>query len=411
MPREPAESHRQSLMIPTGPIANNKMGRIFTLLRRPLFLFLAAALFRFVVLSVIVARSPVWWGMNEAGGIARELVHGNGFASPFHDATGPTAWLAPVYPTLLAGIFSLFGVQTGASAWAAAILNVLFSSLTSLVVRQLGREHFGESAGLVAGWVWALSPPLAIMPWLLWETCLSALVMSFGLLRLLRLNKTSPIREWIFCGCIWSFAALLNPALLAPLPILVLRAVWKRCLIGSAAMILICALGVAPWTLRNVLSLHHFVLVRSNFWPELFFGNVSFSLHPTGDSMLYQREGEIAFSADLRKRVIDSIRSNPADFSRRTLQRVIAFWTGPSPFGPYGALLFLVTLTGILLAGSTGRAWFSFACVLVLYPLVYYLTFTFARYRYPIEPLMYTLGGFVLSELATYGKRWRAREG
>jgi hypothetical protein len=397
-------------MIPTGPIASNKMGRVLTLLRRPVFLFLVAAFFRFVVLSVIVARSPVWWGMNEAGGIARELVHGNGFASPFHDSTGPTAWLAPLYPTLLAGIFSLFGVQTLASAWAAAILNVLFSSVTALVVRQLGTEHFGESAGLVAGWAWALSPPLAIMPWLLWETCLSALVMSFGLLRLLRLNKASPIPDWLFCGCIWSFAALLNPALLAPLPILALRAIWKRCLIGSAAMILICALGVAPWTTRNVLRLHHLVPVRSNFWPELFFGNVSFSLHPTGDSMAYQREGEIAFAANLRKRVIDSVRSNPANFFRLTRQRVIAFWTGPSPFGLYGALLSLATLTGIVLAGFAARAWFSFSCVLMLYPLVYYLTFTFARYRHPIEPLMYALSGFALSELATYGKRWRARE-
>jgi hypothetical protein len=62
----------------------------------------------------------------------------------------------------------------------------------------------------------------------------------------------------------------------------------------------------------------------------------------------------------------------------------------------------------MLLAGFAGRGWFPFACVLALYPLVYYLTYSFARYRHPIEPLMYTLGGYALSELATYWNRWVA---
>ena len=34
---------------------------------------------------------------------------------------------------------------------------------------------------------------------------------------------------------------------------------------------------------------------------------------------------------------------------------------------------------------------------------MYYLTYTFARYRHPIEPLMYTLAGYAVSELAAYG--------
>src|SRR6185437_16136854 len=45
----------------------------------------------------------------EAGRIARALVGGWGYADVFSDAafphTGPTAWLPPLYPLLLAGIF------------------------------------------------------------------------------------------------------------------------------------------------------------------------------------------------------------------------------------------------------------------------------------------------------------------
>lgn len=372
---------------------------------QPVFFVAAAA--RLAVISVLLAHSPVTWGINEPGRIARGLVLGQGFVTPFHDASGPTAWLAPVYPTLLAGLFFLFGVQSTASAWAALFLNVTFSSLTAVVVLKLGREHFGETAGLTAGWAWALSPPLLIMPWIRWETCLSALVMSFAFLRTLRLNEQSRSQQWIICGCIWSFAALLNPALLAPLPVIVAAMAWKqRRWLMPFAMMLVIALGVAPWTARNMLSLHKFIPVRSNFWPEAFFGNVSFSLHPTGNSMVYQREGEIAFAFDMRGRTIEHIRSDPKQFARLTGQRMYAFWTQPDQLGPYAALLLLASLFAIFLAHWAGREWFSFACALAFYPLIYYLTYTFARYRHPIEPLMYTLTGYVASHLATRGKRW-----
>ncbi len=50
-----------------------------------------------------------------------------------------TAWFAPVYPYLLAGIFKLFGVYTLASAWVAIGLNCLFSALTCIPVYFIGR--------------------------------------------------------------------------------------------------------------------------------------------------------------------------------------------------------------------------------------------------------------------------------
>jgi hypothetical protein len=173
-------------------------------------------------------------------------------------------------------------------------------------------------------------------------------------------------------------------------------------------MILVCALGIAPWTVRNAISLHRLIPVRSNFWPEAFFGNVTFSLHPTGDSMVYQREGEMQFVDDLRTRVIAHVRSNLGEFAHRTGHRVFAFWTEPVHFGPYATVLSLAAWSGILLAWRGGREGWSFACVLGLYPLIYYLTYTFSRYRHPIEPLMYVLSGYAVSELAGYGKRWIA---
>jgi hypothetical protein len=390
---------------------NSNLTRLWRQFHRPLCLVLVAATLRLAVAAVFLTHSPPRWGVNEAAGIARELALGRGFSSPFHDSTGPTAWLAPVYPGLLACIFRLFGVETIASAWATVLLNVIFGSLTSVVVLQLGREFFGERAGVVAGWAWAVSPPVIVMPWLLWETSLSALVMTFALLRTLRLATNSHFRQWIFCGCVWSFAALLNPALLAPLPALaVLVARKPECRTRTVLMLLVCALFIAPWTIRNFVSLGHFVPIRSNFWPEAYFGNVTFSLHPTGDSMVYQHEGEIAFTYDLRARVIEHLRSHPAEFFRRTGQRFFDFWTQPWNFGPYATILSLATLAGIIFSIRARREWLPFAFVLVLYPLIYYVTYTFSRYRHPIEPVMYTLAGYAFSEITLYFKGSSGRE-
>lgn len=370
-----------------------------TWVRRPIFIFFCAAALRVIVLIVVVAHSHVWWGINEAGTIGSALVHGRGFATPFHDATGPSAWFAPVYPALIAGIFLPFGVETNTSAWVAALLNVVFASLTALVIRQLGREHLGEISGDVAAWIWAVSPPLLIMPWLLWETSLSGLAMSVALLHLLRLDQHSRLRKWVVCGVIWGFAGLLNPALLAPFPALALRTAWRGNLKGVLATLLMCSAVILPWTIRNERAFHHIIPVRSNLWPELYFANAGFALHPHGDSMLYQREGEAAFMADMRTRFNEYLSAHPGDFLRRSAQRTIEFWVEPTNFGPIAGLFSLAALAGLWRARTANREWISFACMLGFYPILYYCTFTFSRFRYPIDPVIYLLAGYAITIL------------
>src|SRR5437660_11080112 len=52
----------------------------------------------------------------ETGSIAGTLARGEGYSSPFGAATGPTTWIGPVYPSICAAIFKLFGVYSAASA-------------------------------------------------------------------------------------------------------------------------------------------------------------------------------------------------------------------------------------------------------------------------------------------------------
>jgi hypothetical protein len=46
------------------------------------------------------------------GRVARSLATGHGYADPFGGHSGPTAWVPPLFPLILALVFKLFGVYT-----------------------------------------------------------------------------------------------------------------------------------------------------------------------------------------------------------------------------------------------------------------------------------------------------------
>jgi len=86
------------------------------------------AIFAFRTYRIPKLDSSFGFGF-ETGRIAASIATGHGFSSPFQPQTGPTAWLAPLYPYLLAGVFKLFGVYTRSSA--IVILSINSVSLLS----------------------------------------------------------------------------------------------------------------------------------------------------------------------------------------------------------------------------------------------------------------------------------------
>jgi hypothetical protein len=111
-------------------------------MKRAISIFGAGLVFRLVLIAYLahVKPSMLSWGINEAGGIARWIVTNHSFSSPFHDAHGPTAWLGPVYPLIVAGVFLVFGLQTSASALAVMVFNSLCSAATGVVVYAIATE-------------------------------------------------------------------------------------------------------------------------------------------------------------------------------------------------------------------------------------------------------------------------------
>src|ERR1700752_2050844 len=113
----------------------------------------------------------------ETGHIAYSLATGKGYASPFQRDSGPTAWLTPVYPLLVAGLFKVFGVYSRASFFAAISLNIVFSSATCVPLFYAGKKVADLGTASTGAWLWALFTNAIMIPfeWI-WDTSLAALL-------------------------------------------------------------------------------------------------------------------------------------------------------------------------------------------------------------------------------------------
>jgi hypothetical protein len=358
--------------------------------KKYLSIFAIALAVRVVFALYIVHSRPaiLAWGGNEYAAIARSLLDGRGFSGAFHDAPFPTAWMAPGYTLVLTVVFGLFGVYSKASAVAAIVLNALLSAATAVLILRLGEEQFGSKCSYFAALLWSVSYAVVLASWFPGEAALAGLCFLLALRATLGL--TDRPRSWARCGALWGLCALVSPALLAALPAVAIYLAFRSGLYKVLILASACALMIAPWTLRNALVFGRAIPVKSNFWAEVYFGNLGFADHPTGPSMLYQRMGEVQFTDYCRQKVTVYVRTHPKDFARATLQRVWSFWTAPGGWRGLPMLVNLAALAGVMLAFKD-RRWESFPlwAPVLFYPLVYYLCYTYTHYRYPIDSVLY----------------------
>jgi hypothetical protein len=147
----------------------------------------------------------------EPGNIAHSLAVGQGFGSPFLVDTGPTAWMAPVYPAILTGIFRLFGIYTYHSFLAAVALNIACTSPVCVPIFRAGRRIGGASVGAGAAWLWAIFPNAILIPVeSMWDACLSALLLALILWITVTLAECRSIRAWLGYGFLWAWLCWLT---------------------------------------------------------------------------------------------------------------------------------------------------------------------------------------------------------
>ena len=425
--------------------------KIQRLLTSPAFITLFAFGARMLVLAYIweSSQAPVKaflpYGY-ELGRVARSIAAGKGFSSPLRLVdTGPTAWFTPIYPYLVAAIFKMWGIFSDQSRLIIEAMNCAFAALTVIPIYGIAQRTFRKNIAVGAAWTWVFLPTAMIFPitWI-WDTALAALFLALIFWATLAMREARAVLPWAGYGALWAIGVLINPSLLSLLPFLLAWAVWPlrrdRSLWFrfSGVTLLVFAMGLAPWTIRNYRVFGKLIVLRSNFGLELWLGNNpsvpdtwSPWLHPDNspeEAEKYKHMGEIAFMAEKQHEAFTFMRTHPADTLQFTFRRFVNNWLSitDSPADVWSAsplylkaymvmnfLLSLLALLGALFAHrlKSDEAW-PYLMVLLVFPLIFYLTHTSLRYRFPMDPIMIILAAYgVAHPLSQWLERSHAQSG
>jgi len=352
---------------------------------------------------------------------------GKGFSSPYEGNTGPTAWEPPLYPYLIAAVFKIFGIYTYASAWVLLSINSLFAALTTIPVFLIAHRTFGPRVALWSARAWALNP--WVWYWsihFIWDTTFTPLILALIFLAALEMEQWPGWQGWVLLGTLWGVGALANPAMLPFLAFCALWVWWRRyrCGLPSLAGIVLSScvffLVLSPWLVRNYEVFGRPMFIRDDFGLILHLGNGD-----TAEGMLvgilqpnmnrlelekFQGMGELAYAADCKRRALDWIRAHPGRFVVISMKRFFYYWNGVPRHTDMRAPLdfrnspFLAS--SVLALWGLGRAvrqkrpgaWL-FLGLVATYPTIYYFLFAQARFRHPIEPELFILAVFLLSEV------------
>ena len=179
---------------------------------------------------------------------------------------------------------------------------------------------------------------------------------------------------------------------------------------------------LTPWLVRNYLTFHRFIPVRSGFGLELYIGNNGYStrwvnsaLHPNHNDIElaeYERVGEIAYMDHKLSQAKDYIRSHPGWYAWMTCRRIVYMWTGywsfdraylkDEPLDPPNIFVnSTMTILGLLglrrvLKLDPALA-VRFAIVLFFFPLAYYFSHPETYYFRPVDPMIVVLAAVAVA--------------
>jgi hypothetical protein len=375
----------------------------------------------------------------ESGNIAHSIATAHGFSSPFHVDTGPTAWMTPVYPYLLAAIFRVFGEYTFESFTAAALVNILATAFACLPIFYAGNRVAGAAVGATAAWLWAVFQNAFQLPTeSMWEASIAALLVATIVWATLELSESQRTIAWTGYGLLWGLTLMTSATLASLLPLLLGWLAYRRHKQGIPWLAkpllagVVAALCCVPWTVRNFEVFHTFVPLRSILGLQLWVGNnadaqdrwlgTHHPIHDAGERAKYVDMGEIAYMQEKKEDAMDYMLTHPGREAHLIGHRILATWSGgtPNPVNDFlrtrSSWFRFVLLFNILVATGTlwglvalilrrSEYWFPLAVFPVVFPWAYYLTIVQPRYRLPIDPVLMLLTAIAIDEIARIAKR------
>ena len=356
---------------------------------------------------------------------------------------------APLYPYLLALIYRLLDDSVGT----VRLVQAFLGACSCVLLAAAGVRLFGR-LGALAGVLLALYPPAIFLDGSIEKSALATLLVA-ALLALAAPAERMTVRRSMAAGAVLGLLALTREnALILLLPL----ALWiafeaapgppRTRWLAVLAFLAGCALILLPVGLRNLAVGGEFHLTTAQFGPNFYIGNHAGAAGTYeelrvghGNVAAERRDAtELAERATGRRltpggvsdywsnRAFEFIRSEPGQWLRLMARKTaLTFNATELPdtesqdvyaeeswllrvLQPYdfGLLLGLAAMGAVLTAGSWRRLWFLYA-MLAAYALSVVLFYVFARYRFPIVPMLMLLAAGGLGPAFHLVKRRRFR--
>lgn len=378
----------------------------------------------------------VWYQL-----VGGTIASGDGYVDPskFYKSgvAVATAFRPPLYPFFLAGVIKVFGESRRTFQLAGCGVGALTVGLVGL----LGRRVAGETVGLCAAALAAVSPALigfdaSVMS----ETIYVPLVIAALLAVYAAIDRPTAVR-WLLVGVIIGAcmltrgdALLFLPLLVVPAAVLVRRSGARRAMALAGAAIVGAAVVVAPWVVRNnervgqptIATLHVGTAVAGTNCRSTYYGPKLGSWEAfCADTTNHPELDEVKLSNRLVRQGLHYARTHAARLPVVVPVRVLRLAGVWDPAGEVrlesiesrnvawqvvtlGAFLPTAVLAGygiVLLRRRTTRV-IPLASVLASVILAAILTYGEQRLRAAAEPVLLVAASVALVNL---GSRWRSR--
>ena len=357
----------------------------------------------------------------EYEGAAVNMLNGHGFYYD-HFNTRYYGGIAPGFSVLCYLVYKAFGHHR----LLIILIQIIVTSLLVIPVSLIARRIFDERSALLAALLSALYPPLIIYSTFKLHTMtvysfLFALFISAFFL----LKESATLKRCVLAGAVAGITALFRVTTAA---FFVLGLAWFYISSGEAAMRRLRALAIVtavffiiliPWGIRSYLVFGKPLLLQTNKWESLWFGNMpgsSGSLYSEGGVALLDRASgelppeffrmnEIGQGDYLKKLTIGYFKEDPRAFILRVMKKMCYFWYFSPNQGSlypkswmqlykiyYLAVIFPALFSvahGLLYLDNPRRA--NIALILLLFfalTAVHSLYFVEARHRWSVEALI-----------------------
>ena len=364
--------------------------------------------------------------------VALNLLEGKGFAYsrppwPFIQPLAPTAYTSFLYQIAIAGVYWIFGPHPLAARITQALIGSLLPWLIYGIVRRILRqppvvEKQSQVVALVAAGITAFYAYFIYFSATLMTDGPYLVTLAWALILTLDLADQPTRWRWAMWGLAVGLAILLRQVVLPVAGLLFVYILWKawrrvqwRHILVAAGVI---AVLILPWTVRNYLVFHRFLLLNSQagqvFWnanhPDLGTQWEYAPMFPIPADL--QGADEVTLNDELMRRGLQVVVENPGRFVQLSLSRLEMFFLFyPLPESSlfsniartfsFGICLPFMAV-GLVLSLQEWRRWLLLYLFIVAYALIHIVSWVQIRYRMPIDMALIPFAALTVVTLTNY---------